>query len=121
MTEESAQKFVQEHKNFKLEGQELEVRDFNLKEMNKMKGFNLIVTNFPPGWARENIKKFLREKIPEIKEENMNISQSKKGNFTAKISLSTLTESKQTIEKLNGESVVENDQEFKISCSKFLN
>ena len=74
MTEEAGQKFLEEHKNFKLEGLELEVRDFNLKEMTRMKGFNLIVTNFPPTWAREEIKEFLKNRLPETKDENMNIS-----------------------------------------------
>ncbi len=105
MTEETGKKFLEQHKEFKLEGLELEVRDFNLKEMTRMKGFNLIVTNFPTGWGRDEIKAFLKDKLPEIKDENMNISQSKKNNYTAKLSLSSLAESKQTIEKLNGESV----------------
>lgn len=74
MTEESGQNFLNEHKAHKLEGFELEVRDFNLKEMSRMKGFNLIVTNFPPGWGREEIKAFLKDRLPELKEENMNIS-----------------------------------------------
>ena len=89
--------------------------------MTKMKGFNLIVTNFPTGWAREEIKAFIKDRLPEIKDENMNISQSKKSNYTAKLSLGSLSESKQTIEKLNGESVFHDDQEWKISCTKFLN
>jgi hypothetical protein len=42
--------------------------------MTKMKGFNLIVTNFPTGWGRDEIKAFLKDKIPELKDENMNIS-----------------------------------------------
>lgn len=42
--------------------------------MNRMKGFNLIVTNFPPEWNRDDIKNFIRDKIPEIRDENMNIS-----------------------------------------------
>lgn len=74
MTEESGRKFLEEHKNFKLEGLELEVRDFNMKDLSKMRGFNLIATNFPPGWGREEIKAFLKDRLPEIKEENMNIS-----------------------------------------------
>ncbi len=121
MTEEAGQKFLQENKTQKLEGHELEIRDFNLKEMSKMKGFNLIVTNFPPVWGREEIKAFLQDRLPELKEENMNISQSKKQNYTAKLSLGSLVESKQTIEKLNGESVYDQGQEYKISCTKFLN
>ena len=39
-----------------------------------MKGFNLIVTNFPTTWGRDEIKTFLKDKIPELKDENMNIS-----------------------------------------------
>jgi hypothetical protein len=48
MTEEAGQKFLKENKTQKLEEHELEIRDFNLKEMSKMKGFNLIVINFLP-------------------------------------------------------------------------
>lgn len=99
----------------------LQVKNFSMKESELKKGYNLLIYNFPPQWNSEQIKNFLHNYLDQKTQENMTISQSKKKSYTVKISVENKSESKQIIEKLNGELISFEGEQYSLVCTKFLN